>query len=322
MKKIVFLLPDGELMPGTFFNALDVFIKANAYYRTEGKPPYYDVKLAGHDTKQSLFNALLTIKLQEVDAVGKPDLIIIPSLQTSIDYSTKANKQLITWLKAQYEAGSSIASLCTGAFMLAATGLIDNQECSTHWMAEDLFRRSFPGIKLRLDKIITDKNRIYTAGGGNSSLNLILYFVEKYSGREAALYCAKLLQIDIGRTSQMPFLIFDAQKDHQDDLIQKAQQFIEDHLNEKLTVELLAEQFFMSRSTFIRRFKKAVKEVPKDYIQKVRIEYAKRSLELDRKTIIEIMASVGYTDEQAFRNIFKRTAGITPLEYRTKFATM
>jgi transcriptional regulator GlxA family with amidase domain len=319
MKQVCFLLPEGLLMPGTFFGALDVLAKANDYYISKGKEPYYDIKIIGQNARQSLFNVQLMISADRSLNRMKPDIIIIPSLNTQNNYSLKKNKQLLQWIVEQHNKGCEIASLCTGAFMLAATGLLDDKECSTHWAAEDLFIKRFPGIKLCKDKIITDFNGIYTAGGGYSSLNLMLHLVEKFNGRETALYCSKLLQIDIGRNSQLPFVLFQGQKDHNDDAIQKVQQFIETNIDERVTVEYLADKFLMSKRSFIRRFKKATNSVPIEYIQKVKIEVAKRILEKKAKNVNEVMYSVGYTDVKTFRTIFKKFAGISPSEYQQKF---
>jgi transcriptional regulator GlxA family with amidase domain len=319
MKQVCFLLPEGLLLPGTFFSALDVLTKANEFYVKKGREPYYDIKIVGERTRQALYNVQFMIEADHLLNNVTPDMIVIPSLNTQNDYSLRKNQKLLTWIKERHSKGCEIASLCTGAFMLAETGLLDNRECSTHWAAERLFMKRFPGVKLRVDKIITDNNGIYTAGGSNSSLNLMLYLVEKFNGREAALYCTKLLQIDIGRTSQLPFILFQGQKDHRDEAIRKVQDFIETNIDEKVTVEYLAEKFSMSKRSFIRRFKKATSSVPIEYIQKVKIEYAKRGLELHRKNINEVMYSVGYTDVKTFRTTFKKVTGFNPIEYQQKF---
>jgi len=232
----------------------------------------------------------------------------------------KQNKELIDWITQQYQGGSEIASMCTGAFMLAATNLLKGKECSTHWRAENDFRALFPDVKLRVDKIITDNSGIYTAGGATSSLNLMLYLVEKYNGREAAVYCAKVLQIDLDRNSQSQFVLFEGQKNHDDEEIRKVQLFIEKNLDEKITVGYLADHFSIAKKSLVRRFKKATNNPPLEYIHRIKMEAAKRNLEHRRKTINEIMYSVGYTDEKASRNVFKKITGLSPINYRNKFA--
>lgn len=321
MKQISILLTEGILKPGSLFTAIEIFEKANEFYANSGKPDYYDVQIVGQDINQSLLNAHFTINtIKNISDIPKTDLILIPGFHDKDDYAIAGSSQAIAWMIDQYKEGAEIASLCTGTFLLAATGLLKDKECSTHWKAGDSFQKMFPDLKLRTDKIITDCNGLYTAGGAISCLNLVLYLVEKYNGREVALYCAKVLQIEIERNSQSPYIIFKGQKKHDDEEIKSMQEFIENNIEEKLSVDALADKCSMSRGTFIRRFKKATKNAPVEYIQRVKIEAAKRSLEASRKNIKEVMYAVGYTDVKAFRTTFKKITGITPVEYKMKFS--
>lgn len=320
MKQVCFLLPDAVIKPGSLFGAIEIFEIANEYYSSKGKPSWYDIRIidinASHAGLISGYNGLRTTRHYRR---AKPDMIIIPGLFEDKNYSVKENASVIQWLRRRYNSGTELASLCTGAFFLAATGLLHGKECSTHWKSVDSLMNLYPGVKPGSEKIITDNKGIYTAGGATSSLNLILYLVEKYNGRQVALYCAKILEIDIDRTSQSQFILFEGLKDHNDEPIKKAQNFIEQNVREKFTVEMLAVKFGMSKRSFIRRFKVATNNVPIGYIQKVKIEAAKRSLESKTRNINEIMYSVGYTDIKAFRNIFKKVTGLTPSEYKSKF---
>lgn len=319
MKKICFLIPDGTLRPATLFGVLEVFEKANVYAEEHNKRPFYEICLAGVNANQRLHNSLLSIKTSKISDIKAQDLILIPPLDELCKRSTKQSKAILEWLVACYKAGTELASLCTGSFFLAETGLLKDLECSTHWKAGTLFNGMFPDVKLRVDKIITDKNGIYSAGGAISSLNLALYLVEKHTSRDVALYCAKILEIDIERYSQSQFILFEGQKNHGDDAIKKIQLFIEKNVEEKITVELLADKFGISKRSMIRRFKKATNNPPMEYVQRIKIEAAKRSLESGFKTISEIMYSVGYNDMKAFRSIFKKITGIAPADYRNKF---
>jgi transcriptional regulator GlxA family with amidase domain len=177
----------------------------------------------------------------------------------------------------------------------------------------------FPEINLVVDKIITDENGIYSSGGAYSSLNLILYLVEKYAGRDTAIFCSKAFQIDIQRDSQSPFIIFTGQKDHEDDSIKKAQEFIETNFQNKITVDQLASMLALSRRNLERRFKKATANTVVEYIQRVKIEAAKLSLESLRENVNEVMYKVGYSDPKAFRITFKKITGLSPIQYRNKY---
>ena len=215
--------------------------------------------------------------------------------------------------------GAAIANMCSGAFLLAATGLLDGKTCATHWNAAPVFRQLFPNIHVQIDKLITVERGIYTNGGGYSFLNMLLFLVEKYFDRQTAILCSKIFQIDIERTSQSPFHIFQTQKNHGDELIGKAQTYIEENLGEKISFEELASKLAISRRNFDRRFIKATGNTPVEYLQRVKVEMAKSILEKGRKSIFEVMDEVGYSDDKAFREVFKKITGLSPLDYRTKY---
>ena len=322
MKNILFLLPDALLKPTSLFSAIEVFEMANQFSRKYSGDEFYSLKIGGVNASQGLLDSHLEIKTESIRPSYKPDLIIIPGINPQNSCITKVDEWQIKWIVKHYKLGAEVASLCTGTFLLAATGLLKNIECTTHWKAEEPFRAMFPDVKLCSDHIITDNSGIYTAAGASSSLNLLLYLIEKYNGREAALYCAKMLQIDINRKSQSVFILFEGQKNHSDMEIRKVQEYIEVNIESKITVESLTELFNISKRNFIRRFKKATNNLPNEYIQRVKIESAKRDLEVGRKNINEIMYSVGYSDAKAFRTTFKKIAGLTPIEYKTKFSTL
>jgi transcriptional regulator GlxA family with amidase domain len=197
--------------------------------------------------------------------------------------------------------------------------LLEGKRCSTHWSAATDFKRMFPNITLDTDKLITIEQGIYTNGGGYSFLNLVLFLVEKYFDRQTAVYCSKIFQIDIDRTSQSPFFIFQTQKNHGDELIGKAQTFIEENLSKKISFEQLASKLSISRRNFDRRFIKAVGNTPVEYLQRVKVEVAKKALENGRMNIFEVMEEVGYSDDDAFREVFKKLTGLSPLDYKVKY---
>ncbi|HKZ66383.1 MAG TPA: helix-turn-helix domain-containing protein, partial [Chitinophagaceae bacterium] len=160
---------------------------------------------------------------------------------------------------------------------------------------------------------------IYSSGGAFSYLNLILYLIEKYTGRDTAVLSAKVFAIEIDRDSQSPFIIFQGQKEHEDEPIKKAQVFIEKNFQDKITVDQLASMFALGRRNLERRFKKATSNTVVEYIQRVKIEAAKMNLEKLRENVNEVMYNVGYTDPKAFRTTFKRITGLSPIEYRNKY---
>lgn len=254
-----------------------------------------------------------------ISAIAKTHLIIIPSLNHHYQKTLKKNARLVNWIEQQYIKGAEVASICTGAFLLASTGLLDGKTCSTNWAVADSFKKMFPAVNLQVDKLITDEQGIYTNGGAYSFLNLIIYLVEKYNGRQTAIYCSKVFQVEMDKQSQSPFIIFKGQKSHGDEIIEQAQAYIESHWDEKISMEYLSAKYAVGRRNFDRRFNKATGNTPVEYMQRVKIEAAKKSFETTRKTVNEVMYDVGYSDAKAFREVFRKITGLSPLEYRSRY---
>jgi len=318
MKRISILVTKGAIL-GNIEGPRQVFTEVNQLLASMGKPPMFEIQLAGLKKESSLNDGLYTITTEPVKNIKKTDLVIIPAMYGNLQKAVEDNKEFIPWIVEQYKSGAEVASLCLGAFLLASTGLLEGRKCATHWLAANHFRRMFPEIDLVEDKIITDESGIYSSGGAYSSLNLILYLVEKYVSREAAVFCSKAFQIDIQRDSQSPFMIFIGQKEHEDEPIKKAQEFIETNFHNKITVDQLASMIALSRRNLERRFKKATANTVVEYIQRVKIEAAKKKLETGQKNISEVMYKVGYSDPKAFRVIFKKITGLSPVQYRSKY---
>ncbi len=320
MKHLTIIVPDGENNLSSIVGAYKIFTRANEYRNSAGKKEVFTIQLAGISKEVDFYNGLFAVRPHTyISAVKKTDLIIIPSLNHNYEKAVKGNQPLIDWIAKQYKGGAEIASICTGAFLLASSGLLDGRNCSTHWAVADNFRNMFPEVNLQTDKLITDENGIYTNGGAYSFLNLIIYLVEKYYDRQTAIFCAKVFQIEMDRSSQSAFIIFKGQKLHGDEVVKKAQAYIENNLDEKISVEHLSAKFAVGRRNFDRRFIKATGNTPVEYAQRVKIESAKKAFETCRKTVNEVMYEVGYSDVKAFREVFRKITGLSPLEYRSKY---
>jgi transcriptional regulator GlxA family with amidase domain len=297
-----------------------VFSTVNDFLRHAKRSPIFDVQLVGSSTEVKLSHGLFSIHPTHVMSdVKKTDLIIIPALTGDMMTATHLNRDFAGWIALQYKNGSEVASLCVGAFLLAFSGLLKGKQCTTHWLYANEFRHFYPTVNLVDEKVITDQNGLYSSGGNNAYWNLLLHLVEKYTDREMAIKTAKYFVIDLDRTVQSPFIIFNGLKDHEDDAVKKAQEYIEKYYRNKFTVDFLADKFNLTRRTFERRFKKATRHTVVEYIQRVKIEATKKQLEIGRKTIQEIMETVGYTDVQTFRDVFKKIAGMSPTDYRNKY---
>jgi transcriptional regulator GlxA family with amidase domain len=320
MKHISILVPNGHTSLPNIDGTHQILCEVNSIAKRMGGTPFFDVKLVGISDSISQRNGKFTIVPDcLIRDVQQTDLIIIPAMHGNMAETTELNKEFLPWIIKQYKNGSEVASMCIASFFLAATGLLDGKQCATHWASVNEFRRMFPEINVVDDKIITDEDGIYTSGGAYSFLNLLIYLIEKYAGREIAIGIAKGFMIDIDRVSQSPFIMFKGQKEHEDEPVKKAQDYIEMNFENKITVDDLADRFAIGRRSLERRFKKATCNTVVEYIQRVKIEAAKRSFETSRKNISEVMYDVGYTDTKAFRDVFKKITGLTPIEYRNKY---
>ena len=320
MKHISILIPEGAASLACIDGAYVAFTKANDFLISMGKDPEFNVQLVGLTKKAHIYDKLFTVYPEAVlYEIKKTDLIIIPAVNGNMDEVIKKNEKFFPWINAQYENGAEVASLCVGAFLLAATGLLKGKKCATHWIGVNDFKKMFPDVNLVSDKIITDEQGIYSSGGANSFWNLLLYIIEKYTSRAMAITISKYFEIEIDRFSQSSFIMFNGQKEHEDEPVKKAQEFIEKNYQDKITVEQLTSMLALSRRNFERRFKKATSNTVVEYMQRVKIEAAKKGLEAGRKNVNELMYEVGYSDTKAFRNVFKKTTGLSPIEYRNKY---
>ncbi|WP_026898242.1 GlxA family transcriptional regulator [Daejeonella oryzae] len=320
MKHISVLLPKGAAALSCIEGPYTLFNKTNDFLKSMGKPPLFHLQLVGLSPEPQVYNRLFKVYPDLlIEDVQKTDLIIIPAVNGDMKSVISLNRDFLPWIIHHYKNGAELASLCVGSFILASTGLLKGKKCATHWLAANDFRKMFPDVNLVSDRVITDEQGIYSSGGANSYWNLLLYLIEKYTNREVAILCSKYYAIEINRNSQSPFILFTGQRDHQDEQVKKAQEFIEKNFQEKITVNQLSGLFALGRRSLERRFKKATSNTVSEYIQRVKIEAAKKSFETSRKNIDEIMSDVGYSDVKSFRTIFKRLTGLSPLEYRNKY---
>lgn len=323
MRHLTILVPDTQTGPNTLsciIGAYHIFTEANTYYARHHTKSMFKIELAGVSVQSDFVNGLLKVMPQtRIEDLHSTDLIIIPAITAAFKIPEASNVELVDWIVQQYHKGAEVASMCTGAYLLAATGLLDHKSCSIHWNAAANFKRLFPQVVLKAEMLITDEQGIYTNGGGYSFLNLLLYLVEKYYNRETAIYCSKIFQIDMDRQTQSNFVIFRGQKSHGDEVVIMAQEYMENNFSGKTSIEELSKKLSVGRRSFDRRFIKATGNTPIEYWQRVRIESAKRELETSRKTVNEIMYEVGYVDVRAFREVFRKFTGVSPIEYKVKY---
>lgn len=323
MKHISILVPQGAAIIDTVIGSLNIFQMANNHYRKNGlsNDDLFTIDLVGLTKEPHTYNRYFSVApTKTIHEIDKTDLIIVSGIVGDLDKQIALNYPFVDWMKEQrIRNNTEIASLCRGAFLLAETGLMNGKSCATHWLTHDKFKTMYPAVNLLPDKIISDDNGIYSSGGAYSFLNLLLHLVEKYYGRETAIWCSKVAEIEFDRLDQNQFVIFNGQKDHTDKDIIAVQEYIDENYANKLSVERLAEQIATSSRNFVRRFKKATNNTPIEYIQRVRVESAKKNLESTTMTVLQVMFNAGYNDDKTFRTLFKRYTGLTPLEYRNRY---
>jgi len=266
-----------------------------------------------------------------VEDVEKPDIVFVPAgglpldamMETgySVDAVIARNAAVVPWLKTWAGSGARIAGVCSGVALLAEAGLLDGKRATTHWALADVYRKRFPHVDWQPDYLITDAGDVTCSGGINSAADLSLYLVERFAGRDVALECAKALLIEMPRTWQAVFADVMLRKDHNDENIQRAQDWVHRNFRQPIGVDAMAAKVGMSPRNFVRRFKDATGHTPLSYIHTIRITMAKRLLEDGQKSIQEVSQAVGYEDVIFFRDLFKRHTGICPTEYRTRFGT-
>ena len=321
MKHISIIIPQGQFSLVNVEGAHHLFGWSNQLLAELGRKPMFTVELVGLKRSATICGGLYTIHPQRlIGDVKRTNLIILPAVHSDQTEALRLNAQLLPWLVDQHRRGAEIASFCVGSFLLAATGLLAGRACSTHWRYAQMFRALYPDALLTDDKIVTDADGIYTSGGAYSFTNLLVYLVEKYAGRDVALLTARTFMIDLGQHSQGAFALFAGQKDHGDATVLEAQAFIESNVGEKLSVDAVLARLPLGRRTFERRFKKATANSVGEYIQRVKMEAAKKALESGRANINEAMWEVGYSDAKAFRDVFRKTTGLSPAAYRARYS--
>ncbi|TWF33826.1 AraC family transcriptional regulator with amidase-like domain [Chitinophaga polysaccharea] len=320
MKTISLLIYEDAIL-SSIASVMDIFNGANRYCAQAGKEPAFKLELIGEKMKNiQLQSPAQFICYKTIDEVTQTDLIMAPAFQGTPDHVLPKNKGLVDWIRDMHAGGTEVASLCLGSYFLAEAGLLSGKSCTSHWQALDDMRTRYPDINVLADKVMTDQEGLYTSGGAFVSLNLVLYLIEKFCGRDASIWVSKMFSIDMDRVNQSHFAVFQGQRRHEDQDILKTQVYIEQHFDEQLSIDQLAAMANMSKRNYIRRFKQATQNTPLEYLQRVKIEAAKKELEKNSQNITTLMFNAGYNDVKTFRQVFKRFTGLTPQEYRKKYS--
>lgn len=251
------------------------------------------------------------------------DIVIVPSFLLRAD-SWEQNRypQLIHWLRAMHERGAIICSACSGIFLLAETGLFDGKEASVHFNYAEIFAATYPAVTIRPERVLVISGRreeLICSGASMSWHDLVLYLIARFTGATTAQEVARLFALQGHQDGLTPYMIFEGKLDHGDSEINSAQQWLSTHFSVANAVDEMIKQSRLAERTFKRRFVAATGITPIVYVQKLRIEDAKRRLERTNTSIDEISWRVGYEDAAFFRRLFKRTTGMAPSAYRKRF---
>ena len=300
---------------------VDVFETANRFLQEAGRPAQYHITFVGLTASADLPQTVNHLPYRSIADTHEYGLVFIPAFgAVDIAATIIENSAFVPWLHRQYNHGAALASNCTGAFLLAASGLLNGRRATTHVDAADMLASSFPEVKLMHDAVVTHDANIYTSGGATSGFHLMLALIQKHCGREMAVRIAKVFSIDMDRENQAHFGHFAPTEAHDDELVLKLQHKIKSDFYTIRNLEEAIADIPASRRNLVRRFKHATGMTPIRYLQRTKIEAAKKMLENTEKGLLEVMLAAGYNDMKNFRQLFKDHTGMTPKAYRDKFA--
>lgn len=299
----------------------DILSLANNLSNQYSESLLFNLKLIGESKSPiNSFSGLPLTPHCSINTKESFDIIYIPGFMGNEQEIIKRNKKLINWVSRIKPNRTILSAACNGNILLAESGILDNHSATTHWSLKEKFKDNYRKVKVQPEKIIVDNGNIISAAGVTSYFNLSIHLIRRFSDDEIALSCAKLFLVDSGRKIQTPYQQVHFSKSHGDEVIAKAQEWIESNFKENITLSKLESVINISAKTLTRRFKKATGETPMTYLQKLRVETAKRLLESSDITFNEVTWRVGYNDSSSFHRAFKLETGLTPIDYRNKFS--
>lgn len=323
MAHITCLAMEGCLFSGTA-GLMDAFGIANLWQQAyDGKAgdPLFDTEIVTVGGRS--VNAYGGIRVQPhraIAEVDRADVILVPPLLPNVGPQPERVEEVLAWLREHYARKTLIGALCTGTFALAETGLLDGKRATTNWQYARMFQRRYPRVRLQPEKVMTEDSGLICTGAATSFFQLALYLIDYFGSEELARSCAKALLVDPNRESQAPYATLDLPRDHGDTGVLQAQRVMENRYPEPLVIDEIARDVGISPRHFKRRFKQAIGETPLSYLQRVRVEAAKKKLERSKAPVSEITWQIGYADSSSFCRLFKKTTGLSPREYRERFS--
>lgn len=327
-RRSVSLVALPESTPAVLYGLYEVFAGVGtAWEEITGQPTgvgTIDVRLVA-PTREP-FTCMMDVPIAPHAAfadIDRCDIVIIADLAVGLDEDPRGKwPQVAAWVREQHDKGALICTVCTGAVLLADTGLLDGCEATTHWSVADTMRRHYPAVTLRDERILVpagEGHRIITGGGASSWEDLSLYLVARFAGQDEAVRIAKLFLFGDRSEGQACYAAAILPRRHEDAAIAEAQTWIGGHYAAAAPVARMAERSGLPLRTFKRRFKQATGYTPVDYVQTLRIEEAKQMLETTGEATDAVAHMVGYEDPAFFRRLFKRRTGVTQARYRQRY---
>lgn len=325
----VALLAVPETTASTLYGMLDVFHSAGRDWQMleTGRPGpgLFEVQVASRDGAPFAAANGVTIRPDAaLDEIRRPAIICIPEVLIDPgDDIIEHYQPECRWLVANYTAGTTLASVCSGALLLAQAGLLENQDATTHWAYCDALAERFPGVHVRRESALVtsgEGQRLIMAGGGTSWQDLALYLIARWAGLDEAIRLARIYLVDWHHSGQLPYAVLTRTRQVSDAIVAAAQEWIALNYDGSHPVAAMVDRSGLSERTFKRRFRKATGMSPMEYVHTLRLEEAKQMLETGELPVDAIAREVGYEDAAFFSRLFQRHVGVTPGRYRRRFA--
>ncbi len=309
-------------MPSTLTGPMDVLSASGLLWGAiSGKEPtpHFQLTLATESgAPVACYNGLTLSTATSCLDITHSDIILIPSLALGTE-PLQLSHSVVDWLQRMQQQGALIATVCTGAFVIAAAGLLNSRRATTHWAYQERLQQQYPEINVVADQILVDEGNIITSGGGSAWHDLVLYLIERYVDAEAAVEASKLFLLGRHSDNQTPYSFLCQSQPHADLAITRAQQWITQHHTRSSALAGAIDVSGLSSRTFSRRFRQVTGMAPITFQQNLRLEDAKRQLESTKSSVETISINIGYDNVVSFRRLFKKRVGILPADYRKMF---
>lgn len=289
-----------------------------------GARPPFQIQIVGEAAGPLELASGVPVKVQRAVAeIDATDIVIVPSVLIGPQgWERGRYPRLVTWLETMHRRGALLCSACSGIFLLAETGLFDGRDATVHFGYARQFAAAFPAVPIHPERVLVvsgAREELVSSGASMSWHDLVLYLIARHVGATGAQDVARMFALQWHQDGLTPYIVFEGRRDHADGDIRSAQQWLDTHFPVANPVDEMIKRSRLAERTFKRRFTEATGLTPLCYVQRLRIEDAKRRLERTEVSIDEISWQVGYEDPAFFRRLFKRTTGLAPGDYRKRF---